>query len=92
MDVQLSTEKPLFFGIHYMACSQTNLGKVHFLLVVGGWGGGGLGPQRGVSSVKVRVIPLCKLFKGMVTHLFQIFNEDFVTLLSIFLTVHLGLL
>ena len=47
MDVQLSTEKPLFFGIHYMACSQTNLGKVHFLLVVGGWGGGGTGASEG---------------------------------------------
>ena len=36
---------------------------------------------------KRRAIPLCELFKGWVTHLFQkFFNEDFCLLLSIFLT------
>ena len=59
-------------------------------------GGGGLGPQRGGSSVKVHpergggggVMPLCKLFKGRVTHLFQIFFllKIFVMLFSVFLT------
>ena len=41
-------------------------------------GGGGLGPQRGGSSVKVSTkgggpYPLFQLFKGRVTHLFQNF-------------------
>ena len=52
----------------------------------------GLGPQKGGSSVesehkKERVILLCKLFNGRVTHLFQNFlMRIFVMLLSIFLT------
>ena len=53
----------------------TFLGKVRFFL---GGGGGGLGPQRGGSSVKVSTkgggpYPLFQLFKGRVTHLFQNF-------------------
>ena len=57
-------------GISWAASS---LGKVRFFL-----GGGGLGPQRGGSSVKVSTkgggpYPLFQLFKGRVTYLFQNF-------------------
>ena len=54
---------------------EKHLGKVRFFL-----GGGGLGPQRGGSSVKVSTkgggpYPLFQLFKGRVTHLFQNFCD-----------------
>ena len=74
-----------------MASSQTNLGKVHFFLGGGGVGGAGAYEGSVISESEHQrgegggVIPLCKLFKRRVTHLFQIFNEEFVTLL----TVHL---
>ena len=53
-------------------------------------GGGGLGPQRGGSSVKVStkgegLYPLFQLFKGRVTHFPEFLMGIFVMLFSIFL-------
>ena len=53
-------------------------------------GGGGLGPQRGGSSVKVSTkgegpYPLFQLFKGRVTPFPEFLMEIFVILFSIFL-------
>ena len=61
------------------------LGKVRFFL-----GGGGLGPQRGGSSVKVSTkgggpYPLFQLFKGRVTPFPEFLMRIFVMLFSIFL-------
>ena len=55
-----------------------------------GGGGGGLGPQRGGSSVKVSTkgggpYPLFQLFKGRVTPFPEFLMEIFVMLFSIFL-------
>ena len=67
-------------------CKQGSvLGKVRFFL-----GGGGLGPQRGGSSVKVSTkgggpYPLFQLFKGRVTPFPEFLMEIFVMLFSIFL-------
>ena len=63
------------------------LGKVRFFL---GGGGGGLGPQRGGSSVKVSTkgggpYPLFQLFKGRVTPFPEFLMGIFVMLFSIFL-------
>ena len=63
-------------GIGWKSSLNTNCAMVRegtFFL-----GGGGLGPQRGGSSVKVSTkgggpYPLFPLFKGRVTHLFQNF-------------------
>ena len=51
-------------------------GKVRFFLGREGWGlrGGGGGVISESEHQKGRVIPLCKLFKVRVTHIFQ--NED----------------
>ena len=62
------------------------LGKVRFFL----GGGGGLGPQRGGSSVKVSTkgggpYPLFQLFKGRVTPFPEFLMGIFVMLFSIFL-------
>ena len=62
------------------------LGKVRFFL----GGGGGLGPQRGGSSVKVSTkgggpYPLFQLFKGRVTPFPEFLMKIFVMLFSIFL-------
>ena len=63
------------------------LRKVRFFL------GGRAGASEGGGVIceskhqKGRVLPLCKLFKGRVTHLFHIFlMRGFVMLFSIFLT------
>ena len=54
------------------------------------WGGGGLGPQRGGSSVQVSTkgggpYPLFQLFKGRVTPFPEFLMGIFVMLFSIFL-------
>ena len=66
--------------------SAQTLGKVRFFL----GGGGGLGPQRGGSSVKVSTkgggpYPLFQLFKGRVTPFPEFLMGIFVMLFSIFL-------
>ena len=71
---------------------EAHLEKVRFFLGGGGGGGGRAGALerrviRESEHQKGRVIPLCKLFKGRIKHLFQILlMRIFVTLLSIFLT------